>query len=179
MSRVGKNPVPIPEGVEVVLKGREITAKGRLGSESMMHHPAMTVAVGDREVSVSRSSDQKEHRALHGLTRQLINNLVLGVSEGFSKDLEIIGVGYRARVEGNKVVLALGYSHEVIYPMPEGVTVVVDGNTKIKVSGTDKQKVGQAAAEIRAFRRPEPYKGKGIRYVGEHVRKKAGKSGVA
>jgi large subunit ribosomal protein L6 len=179
MSRVGKNPVAIPDGVEIKKKGRDITAKGKLGTESFTHHPAMTVEVGDGAVTVKRPSDQKEHRALHGLTRQLVNNLVIGVSEGFSKELEIIGVGYRARVEGKKVVLSLGYSHEINYPFPEGVTIEVEGNTKVKVSGTNKQKVGQAAAEIRAFRSPEPYKGKGVRYVGEYVRKKAGKSGVA
>jgi large subunit ribosomal protein L6 len=179
MSRIGKMPVQVPKGVEVALDGATFSAKGPKGNLSMEVHPEMTVSIEDGAVKVARPSDQPRHRALHGLTRSLVNNMVMGVHEGFSKTLEIVGVGYRADPQGKGLRIQVGYSHAIDYPAPEGVTLECPNQTTIVVSGADKQKVGQAAAEIRAFRPPEPYKGKGIRYQGEHVRRKAGKTAGA
>ena len=172
-------PVEVPKGVDVTLKGATFSAKGPKGNLSMEVHPEMTVKVEDGVVNVTRPSDQPRHRALHGLTRSLVANMVTGVHEGFSKTLEIVGVGYRADPQGTGLKILLGYSHQIDYPAPDGVTLECPNQTTIVVSGADKQKVGQAAAEIRAFRPPEPYKGKGIRYQGEHVRRKAGKTAGA
>jgi len=179
MSRIGKMPVAILEGVEVNQRNGTLTVKGAKGELSLDVHPDMKVIVDESEVRVERPSDSKDHRALHGLTRSLIANMVAGVTEGFSKTLEIIGVGYRADVKGQGLTLTVGYSHTIDYTPVDGVKLECPNQTTIVVSGIDKQKVGQAAAEIRAFRPPEPYKGKGIRYQGEYVRRKAGKTAGA
>ena len=179
MSRIGRMPVSIAKGVEVKQSNGMVTVKGPKGTLELNVHPEMTVVVDDSEVRVERPSDHKEHRALHGLTRSLINNMVVGVTDGFSKTLEIIGVGYRAEVKGKGITLHLGFSHPVNYEPAEGVKLECPTQTTVVVSGPDKQKVGQAAAEIRSFRPPEPYKGKGVRYQGEHVRRKAGKTAGA
>ena len=179
MSRIGKLPVPIAGGVEVKQADQLLTVKGPKGELELRVHPDMKVVVDGGEMRVERPSDQKEHRALHGLTRSLVANMVTGVTEGFSKTLEIVGVGYRAEAKGASITLNLGYSHQIDYKPVEGVSLECPNQTTIVVSGIDKQKVGQAAAEIRAFRPPEPYKGKGIRYQGEHVRRKAGKTAGA
>ncbi len=172
-------PVAVPKGVDVTLAGRSVTVKGPKGTLNMDVHAAMKVTVDDGELRVERPSDEKEHRALHGLTRALLANMVQGVTSGFTKTLEIIGVGYRADIKGEKLLLNLGYSHPIEYQPAEGVSIECPNQTTVVVSGSDKQKVGQAAAEIRSFRAPEPYKGKGIRYQGEHVRRKAGKTAGA
>lgn len=176
MSRIGKNPILIPSGVEVNLQNGAIKVKGGKGELAFNPHPATTVVHEDQQLVVSVANDENRH--LHGLTRTLIANMVIGVSKGFEKKLEIQGVGYRAQIQGGKLTLALGFSHPVEYSPPDGVTVAIDPEIKniLIVSGADKQKVGQAAAEIRGFKPPEPYKGKGIRYVGEVVVRKAGKS---
>jgi large subunit ribosomal protein L6 len=179
MSRIGKMPVEVPIGVEVTLKGRPFSAKGPKGTLSLEIHPEIEAKVDGATVNVTRPTDQPRHRALHGLVRALVANIVFGVSEGFSKTLEIHGVGYRADPQGKGIKLQVGHSHPINYPAPDGVTLECPNQTTIVVSGADKQKVGQAAAEIRAFRPPEPYKGKGIRYQGEHVRRKAGKTAAA
>ena len=179
MSRIGKLPVPIAKGVEVKHTNGTVSVKGPKGQIELTLHPDMTVVVDDAEIRVERPSDHKDHKALHGLTRSLISNMVTGVTEGFSKTLEIVGVGYRADAKGKAITLNLGYSHPIEYQPVEGVEVACPNQTTIVVSGVDKQKVGQAAAEIRGFRPPEPYKGKGIRYQGEHVRRKAGKTAGA
>lgn len=176
MSRIGKKPVVIPQGVDVTLNGNDIKVKGSKGELEISVHPEMAVKVEEGEIVVERPSDEKKHKALHGLSRSLIQNMVTGVSEGFVKTLEIIGVGYRAEIKGSTLNLALGYSHPVDFSVPEGVTIETPNQTTIVVSGADKQAVGQAAAVIRGFRPPEPYKGKGIRYQGEQVRRKAGKT---
>ncbi len=179
MSRIGKMPVAVPKGVDVKLADGHVSVKGPKGELSLDVHPSMKVIVDEAEIRVERPSDQKEHRALHGLTRALIANMVQGVTEGFSKTLEIIGVGYRAEMKGTKLGLSLGYSHPIEYEPVAGVNIECPNQTTVVVSGADKQKVGQAAAEIRSLRAPEPYKGKGIRYQGEHVRRKAGKTAGA
>ncbi|KPQ00162.1 MAG: LSU ribosomal protein L6 RplF [Bacteroidetes bacterium HLUCCA01] len=181
MSRIGKQPVPIAKGVTVnVSKGNLVTVKGTKGELSIQVDPNLTLDVSDTEVIVNRPSDDKRFRAMHGLYRSLINNLVVGVSEGFKKELEIIGVGYRASINGNILELALGYSHPFFFLPPDGISIEVDTksskNPRIIITGADKQLVGQVAAKIRSLRSPEPYKGKGVRYLGEQVRKKAGKS---
>lgn len=178
MSRIGKLPVTIPTGVTVTLDGSHITVKGPKGELNRTLHPEMIIGIEDDRIVVTRPSDQKRHRALHGLTRSLLNNMVGGVSTGFSKTLEIQGVGYRAEATDSGVRLFVGFSHPVDYSPPNGVAVSVEGPTKVKVEGIDKESVGQAAAEIRKVRPPEPYKGKGIRYEGEYVRRKAGKTGA-
>jgi len=172
-------PVKVPEGVEVALEGRTFSAKGPKGKLSLEIHPEIEVKIDGDTVKAHRPTDQPRHRALHGLVRSLMANMVKGVDEGFSKTLEIIGVGYRADPQGNGLKIQVGYSHPINYPAPDGVTLVCPNQTTIVVSGADKQKVGQAAAEIRSFRPPEPYKGKGIRYQGEYVRRKAGKTAGA
>lgn len=180
MSRVGKKPIPIPDKSKVKIDGQNITVTGDKGSLSRTLHADMTVAIEENNVFVTRPSDSKTHRSLHGLTRALVNNMVIGTSVGFSKELEIIGVGYRAENKGNVLILNLGYSHLIVVVPPEGVTVTaVPKSNKIQVTGIDKELVGETAAKIRGFRKPEPYKGKGIRYTGEFVRSKTGKSAVS
>jgi large subunit ribosomal protein L6 len=178
MSRVGKKPVPIPEGVNVTYKGGVLTVKGPKGTLSFAPHPDMIVKVEGKEIKVERPSDKKLHRALHGTTRQLIANMVKGVTEGYAKELEIVGTGYRGKIDGKFLTLQLGYSHPIKFLIPPDVKVEMDGPNKIRVSGIDKQRVGEVAAQIRRLKPPEPYKGKGIRYVGEYVRRKAGKAGI-
>jgi len=179
MSRIGKLPVEVPKGVEVKYAGGTLTVKGTKGELTLVPHPEMKVTVDESEIRVERPSDQKDHRALHGLTRSLIQNMVEGVTNGFSKTLEIIGVGYRADPKGKGIVLSLGFSHTIDYIPVDGVSIECPNQTTVVVSGTNKQQVGQTAAEIRSFRPPEPYKGKGVRYKGEHVRRKAGKTAGA
>jgi large subunit ribosomal protein L6 len=179
MSRIGRQPVPIPSGVEVNVSGQHVSVKGAKGTLTLDAHPAMKVAVVDGSIVVERPSDESEHRALHGLTRSLLANMVEGVTNGYAKTLEIQGVGYRAALKGSNLEIAVGYSHPVTVEAPAGITFEVPQPTRIVVSGTDKQAVGQVAANIRAIRKPDPYKGKGIRYQGEYVRKKAGKAGKA
>ncbi|HIN02090.1 MAG TPA: 50S ribosomal protein L6 [Candidatus Marinimicrobia bacterium] len=175
MSRIGKNPVIIPDGVKVNLLGQLVKVTGPKGSLEFNVHKDMKLSENDGSIIVERPSDQREHRALHGTTRQMINNMVVGVSEGYSKELVIIGIGYQAQVKGNRLQLQLGYSHDIYFDMPEGITVTAN-QTEVKVDGTDKQLVGAVAAKIRSFRKPEPYKGKGVRYKGEYVRSKQGKT---
>jgi len=179
MSRIGKMPVAILKGVDVKQANGTVTVKGPKGELDLTLHRDMSVEMDDAQVRVLRPSDHKDHRALHGLTRSLIANMVQGVTEGYSKTLEIIGVGYRAEAKGKMVQLTLGFSHQIDYKPADGVSIECPNQTTVVVSGIDKQKVGQAAAEIRSFRPPEPYKGKGIRYQGEHVRRKAGKTAGA
>ena len=179
MSRIGRLPVPIANGVEVKHTNGTLSVKGPKGRLELRVHPDISVSVDAAEVRVDRASDHKDHRALHGLTRSLIANMVSGVTQGFSKTLEIIGVGYRADTKGAGIKLSLGFSHTIEYVATDGVKLECPNQTTIIVSGIDKQKVGQTAAEIRSFRPPEPYKGKGIRYQGEHVRRKAGKTAGA
>jgi large subunit ribosomal protein L6 len=176
MSRVGKKPVPIPGEVSAKIEGSRITVTGPKGELSQMIHPSMTVELAGNELVVNRPSEAKFHKSLHGLTRSLIANMVIGVTTGYEKSLEIQGVGYKAVLAGKKLNLSLGLSHPVLLSLPEGIKVELNGPSKIKVSGIDKQLVGLVAAKIRSFRPPEPYKGKGIRYEGEIVRKKAGKT---
>lgn len=177
MSRIGKQPIPIPSGVEVKLEGDQVRVQGPRGQLARRLPEDMQVAVEDGHIVVTRPSDQAKHRALHGLTRSLVANMVTGVSQGFSKNLEIRGVGYRASMQGNKLVLAVGYSHPVEMVPPEGIEIEVPRPTQIIVRGNDKQLVGETAAKIRRTRQVEPYLGKGIRYEGERVRRKAGKAG--
>jgi large subunit ribosomal protein L6 len=176
MSRIGRLPVEIPKGVDAKIEGSRLTVKGAKGTLDLDVHSDMAVVLEDGQIRVERPSDQKDHRALHGLTRSLIANMVTGVTDGFTKTLEIVGVGYRAEAKAKSLTLTVGYSHPIDYKPAEGVELSCPNQTTVVVSGIDKQKVGQAAAEIRGFRPPEPYKGKGIRYQGEHVRRKAGKT---
>jgi large subunit ribosomal protein L6 len=175
MSRVGKNPVSVPDGVEVTIDGAAVAVKGRLGSLEATIAPEVSAQLDNGQVSVTPRGDDKRSRQMWGLTRSVINNMVVGVSQGFHKNLQIEGVGYRAAVEGRTLTLDLGYSHRIRYPIPDGIEIACERPTAIRVTGYDRQAVGQVAAEIRAFRKPEPYKGKGIRYVGEYVRRKEGK----
>jgi large subunit ribosomal protein L6 len=179
MSRIGRMPVSIAKGVEVQQANGTVKVKGPKGQIELSLHPDMSVVIDGGEVRVERPSDHKDHRALHGLTRSLISNMVQGVTEGFSKTLEIVGVGYRAESKAQGITLHLGFSHPIEYVPVDGVSLECPNQTTVVVSGVDKQKVGQTAAEIRSFRPPEPYKGKGIRYQGEHVRRKAGKTAGA
>ena len=176
MSRIGKQPVAILDGVTVEYREPVLTVKGPKGELTLDVHPAMTVEPSQDEVIVRRPSDSRTHRSLHGLTRALIANMVHGVTSGYSKTLDIVGVGYRARMDGKGLVLSLGYSHTIDYPAPRGITLECPRQDVVVVHGIDKQKVGQVAAEIRSFRPPEPYKGKGVRYRGEQVRRKVGKT---
>ncbi len=176
MSRVGKKPIPLPQGVEFVRTGATVTVKGPKGELTRSIHPQIETRVEDGHILVERPSDNKLYRSLHGLYRTLIANMVDGVTRGFEKKLEIRGVGYRAEAKGNHLTLHLGYSHPIVFVVPDEIQVKCDSPTSITVSGTDKELVGQVAAKIRSFRKPEPYKGKGIRYEGEYVREKAGKT---
>ena len=177
MSRIGKEPVPVPDGVTATMEAGTITVSGPKGTLSQRVDPAITVAVDDDHIVVTRSTDEREHRALHGLYRSLIANMVTGVTEGYERNLEIVGVGYRATARGSDgITVQVGYSHVVEVDAPEGISLAVPTPTTITVAGADKQAVGQVAANIRAIRKPEPYKGKGIRYAGEHVRRKSGKA---
>ena len=177
MSRIGRKPIVIPAGVEVSVNGHDVTVKGPKGTLNSKIHPLMTVKVENGEVVVTRPNDEKEARSLHGLTRTLIANMVEGVTNGFKKELEIQGVGYRAAKQGKDLVMNLGYSHQVVVPEEDGITIEVPDPLKIIINGIDKQRVGQFAAKVREKRPPEPYKGKGIRYVGEHIIRKEGKAG--
>jgi large subunit ribosomal protein L6 len=177
MSRVGKEPIAIPSGVDVTLEGRRVVVKGPNGTLAHQAPEAITVSRDGDTLVVTRPDDERENRALHGLTRSLVHNMVVGVSQGFSRELEIVGVGYRAQAQGpSKLELQVGFSHPVRFEAPEGVTFEVPQPTRIVVRGADKQLVGQVAADVRKSRPPEPYKGKGIRYADEHVQRKAGKS---
>ncbi len=176
MSRIGKQPITVPAGVTAKIDGNNITVKGAKGELSYEFNSDITVALEGSEIIVTRPSDDKEHRALHGLTRTLIANMVIGVSEGYSKTLEINGVGYRAQKQGKDLVMNLGFSHQVIVPEVDGITIDVPGPNQVIISGPDKQLVGQFAADIRKKRPPEPYKGKGIKYAGEYIRRKEGKA---
>ncbi len=178
MSRIGKKPIAVPAGVEVKIDGHTVTVKGPKGTLSRTLNPEIGIEMEDGTIHVSRPNDNKKERSLHGLCRTLINNMIVGVSEGFTKELEIQGVGYNAQMQGTNLKLALGFSHPVIVTPPEGITITCPSNVRILVSGADKEKVGMVAAEIRHWREPEPYKGKGIRYAGEYVRRKAGKTGA-
>ncbi len=177
MSRIGNKPIAIVDGVEVKVNGNEVTVKGAKGTLTNTFNSDIKIAVEGNEVIVTRPSDVKEHRALHGLTRTLIANMIEGVSKGFTKELEVNGVGYRVAKQGKDLVMNLGYSHQVIMPEIDGITIEVPNPNKIIISGPDKQKVGQFAAEVREKRPPEPYKGKGVKYVGEYIRRKEGKAG--
>lgn len=176
MSRIGKQPIPVPAGVEVVIDGNTINVKGPKGELSYDFNEIMTVAQEGDQIIVSRPDDSRTAKSFHGLTRTLIANMVEGVSAGFEKKLELVGVGYRAALKGTNLEMSLGYSHPVVVEAPEGITFEVPDQTHINVKGFDKQLVGETAAIIRKWRKPEPYKGKGIRYVGEHVRRKLGKA---
>jgi large subunit ribosomal protein L6 len=177
MSRIGKKPVTIPKGVTVTLAGSKITVKGPKGELSRSLPGAMHVSMKDNEVIVERPSDENEHKALHGLTRTLVANMIEGVTAGFSKQLEIIGVGYKAETRAYGLQLSLGFSHVIEYRAPAGIKLTAPQPTQVIIQGANKEMVGQVAAEIRSYRPPEPYKGKGIKYVGEQVRRKAGKAG--
>jgi large subunit ribosomal protein L6 len=171
-------PIDIPAGVKVALDGQVLTVKGPKGELTRTLHQDMKVNIQDNVITVERPSEEKQHRALHGLTRALIHNMVVGVTEGFKKELEIQGVGYRAQMKGKKLALTLGFSHPLELDAPEGISIECPSATQIVISGANKEHVGEFAAKIRGYREPEPYKGKGIRYVGEHVRRKAGKAGL-
>ena len=178
MSRIGRAPIAIPAGVTVTVDGTTVTVKGAKETLTRDVHPNMTVKVEGSEILVTRPNDEKQNRALHGLTRSLIHNMVVGVTEGFKKELEVNGVGYRVQKQGKDLVMNLGFSHQVVMSEPEGITIECPSANKIIISGPDKQKVGQFAAEVREKRPPEPYKGKGIKYADEHIRRKEGKTGA-
>ncbi len=176
MSRVGKSPIPVPSGVDVTVNGADVTVKGPKGTLSRTVPGAIAIRQEGDTLLVERPDDERQTRALHGLVRSLVNNMVVGVSQEFSKELEIIGTGYRAALQGSTLDLSLGFSHPVKVDAPEGITFEVPVPTRIVIRGVDKEQVGQVAADIRALRKPEPYKGKGVRYLGEHVARKAGKT---
>ena len=177
MSRIGKKPVTVPQGVTLDLKGSEVAVKGPKGELRRQLHPEMQLALANGIFTVTRPSEEQKHKALHGLTHTLVQNMIDGVSKGFTKTLEIQGVGYKAEAKPYGVNLVVGYSHPVKYEAPKGIKISVENNTTVKIEGADKEKVGQVAAELRAVRPPEPYKGKGVRYAGERVQRKAGKAG--
>jgi large subunit ribosomal protein L6 len=177
MSRIGRLPIAVPSTVDVTIEGRQLTVKGPKGTLSRQLHPDMSVRQEDGSILVSRPTEQKTHKQLHGLTRTLVNNMVVGVTDGYRKGLEITGVGYRATLNGRKLTLNLGYSHPIEIDPPEGISFEVENPTRLAVVGIDKELVGQIAATVRSTRKPEPYKGKGVRYAGEHIRRKAGKAG--
>ena len=178
MSRIGKLPIAVPSGVDVAIDGAQVTVKGPKGTLSHTVAAPITIEKGDGVLDVKRPNDERESKALHGLTRTLVNNMVVGVTEGYEKKLEIVGVGYRVLSKGpTQLEFQLGYSHPIIFDAPDGITFTVEGPTKLGVVGINKQQVGEVAANIRKLRKPEPYKGKGVRYAGEHVRRKVGKAG--
>ena len=177
MSRIGRLPVPVPSGVDVTIDGRRVTVKGPKGTLSRELHPDISINREDDTLLITRPTEQKVHKQLHGLTRTLVNNMVTGVTTGYRKGLEITGVGYRASLVGKKLQLNLGYSHPVEIEPPEGITFEVESPTRLAVTGIDKELVGEIAARVRSTRKPEPYKGKGVRYAGEYIRRKAGKAG--
>ncbi len=179
MSRIGRLPVTVPSTVEVTIEGRRLTVKGPKGTLTRELHPDMGVSQADGSIVVTRPTEQKTHKQLHGLTRTLVNNMVVGVTDGYRKGLEITGVGYRAALSGRKLTLNLGYSHQIEIDPPEGISFEVESPTRLAVVGIDKELVGQVAAQVRATRKPEPYKGKGVRYAGEQIVQKAGKSFVS
>ena len=178
MSRIGKRPIPLPKGVTVTVDGNTVKVKGPKGELQRTLHPELSVALENNELTVSRPAEEARHKALHGLTRSLVNNMVEGVTKGYQKVLEMQGVGYKAEAKPFGLMVTAGYSHQVKYEAPKGIKLTVDNNTIVKIEGADKELVGQVAAEIRGIRPPEPYKGKGIRYQGEQVRRKAGKTGA-
>ena len=177
MSRVGNAPIAIPNNVEVKIDGQHVEVKGPKGTKDLDMPEPITASVEDNQIVVARPDDHRDNRSLHGLTRSLINNMVVGVTEGYKINMEIFGVGYRVQQKGKNLEFSLGYSHPILIEAPEGVTFSVDGNTKLAIEGSDKQQVGQIAANIRRLRKDDPYKGKGIRYAGEQVRRKVGKTG--
>ena len=177
MSRIGKLPIPVPTGVEVKIDGSTVSVKGPKGTLTHVVPTPIEVSLEDNTIVVARPDDERDSRSLHGLTRTLIANQITGVTTGYTKGLEIVGTGYRVTAKGSDIEFALGYSHPIFVKAPEGITFTVEGNTKLTVSGIDKQAVGEVAANLRKLRKPEPYKGKGVRYAGEVVRRKAGKSG--
>jgi large subunit ribosomal protein L6 len=177
MSRIGRLPIPVPSGVDVTIEGRRVTVKGPKGELTRELHPDMTVRREDDAIVVTRPTEQKTHKQLHGLTRTLVNNMVIGVTDGYRKGLEITGVGYRAVKVGEKLQLSLGYSHQIEIEPPNGITFELENPTRLAVVGIDKELVGEIAAKVRSTRKPEPYKGKGVRYAGEQIRRKAGKAG--
>src|SRR3954454_13097331 len=177
MSRIGRLPIDIPSGVDVVVDGRDVSVKGPRGQLALTVAQPITVAIEEGRVVVTRPDDERESRSLHGLTRTLIANNIQGVTQGYSKSLDVVGTGYRVQARGANVEFALGFSHPVVVEPPAGITFTVEGNNRLTVSGIDKQAVGETAATLRKIRKPEPYKGKGVRYAGENVRRKAGKSG--
>jgi len=176
LSRIGKKPISVPKNVTVTLDGQTIKVKGTKGQLENTFHPNISIEMKDGEIIISRNNDLKENRALHGLTRALIQNMITGVSEGFKKTLDIVGVGYRAEMKGKNLFINIGYSHPIYFFPPEGVTIETTSPTQIVISGIDKQLVGAVAAKVRSFRKPEPYKGKGIKYSDEYIRRKAGKT---
>ena len=178
MSRIGRSPIAVPSGVTVTIDGATVTVKGPKGELSVKLVAEVTASVDDKGIHVTPRKEMEKAPQMWGMSRTLVNNLVAGVTTGFTQKLEIQGVGYRAAVQGKNLQLQLGYSHDVVYPIPEGITIAAAKPTEIKITGSDKQKVGQAAADVRAWRKPEPYKGKGIRYRGEYVRRKVGKAGT-
>ena len=177
MSRVGLAPIAVPSGVEIKINGQDVEVKGSKGPQTVVIPEPITVAVEDNEIKVSRPDDERKSRALHGLSRSLVNNAVVGVTEGYTIKMEIFGVGYRVQQKGKDLEFSLGYSHPILIEAPEGITFAVDGATKLSITGIDKQLVGQIAANIRRLRKDDPYKGKGIRYEGEQIRRKVGKTG--
>jgi large subunit ribosomal protein L6 len=177
MSRIGRLPITVPAGVEVKVDGNVVSVKGTKGELSHTLASPITVSLEESTLTVARPNDERESRSLHGLTRTLINNMIVGVTEGYKKDLEIVGTGYRVQAKGSDLEFALGFSHPVIVNAPEGITFAVEGATKLSVSGINKQQVGEVAANIRKLRKPDPYKGKGVRYAGEQIRRKVGKAG--
>jgi large subunit ribosomal protein L6 len=177
MSRIGRLPIAVPSGVDVTIDGRRVTVKGPKGSLSRELHPDITVSREDDKLVVTRPTEQKTHKQLHGLTRTLVNNMVIGVTDGYRKGLEITGVGYRAVKVGEKLQLSLGYSHQIEIDPPSGISFELENPTRLAVIGIDKELVGEIAAKVRSTRKPEPYKGKGVRYAGEQIRRKAGKAG--
>ena len=179
MSRIGNKTITIPAGVEINVNSNEVTVKGPKGTLTRQFSPLIEIKVEGSEVNCVRANEEKHTKQLHGTTRALINNMIVGVSEGFKKELEIIGIGYKAAVQGNKLVLTLGYSHDINFDIEQGISVETPNPTTIIVTGIDKQRVGEVASQIRSYRKPEPYKGKGIRYKGEHVAHKEGKTAAA
>ncbi|MGH3745239.1 MAG: 50S ribosomal protein L6 [Mycobacteriales bacterium] len=177
MSRIGRLPIPVPSGVDVSISGPEVTVKGPKGTLSHTVAEPITIEQGEGVLTVARPDDERRNRALHGLTRSLVANMVTGVTDGYSKTLEIVGVGYRVQARGKDLEFALGYSHPVPVPAPEGISFTVESPTRLTVTGIDKQQVGEVAANIRKLRKPDPYKGKGVRYAGEVIRRKVGKTG--